>query len=767
MLRLANPSLYFSSEAARTAFPCQAEGLTLSDASSSSGRPGLRLERGIFATRGLHRGKRRASMSRKAGTLSLLTLAAAAVCSLATFAAAAITPVISSIPSQILVGDSFTISGSGFTAGSRVNFFVAMATGPVNFGPLKPSAQTSTTLTVPVPTSVPLGDGVATVVVVDTDQGPPPTQSNPKTTQLFGDPAKGFPNLTAINGVPLAATSTDPSFAVDNVETVVKQGTTVTLDGNGFDTVNGVAVDLFCACPGGKIPTILLKPGNPGLSATVIKITLPPSGPSSPATGPGSFVVSNKGATGTFNSKSNAVSVPIGALITVTNVSQAGCTVTVKGTGFSSRTVINLFNKQCGGVLNLGGLNPGGTAKIKLTILSSTLFTFGAAGIAAGPAYVQALNPPFVPFASSGTGPGGSFTAASCGGAAMLVGDSNNDRVLEFRPPFTTDMNASAVIGQPNFTSSGNATARNRLFFESEAGVGVDAAGNLYVGDSLNNRVLQFLLPFCNGLDASVVFGQSNFTSSAAVTSANGLSQPIGTAFDPSGNLWVADLSNNRVLEYKPPFSNGVSASLVLGQSSFTASGSGVSKTQLNGPFYVAFGFAGDLYVSDEGNNRVLIFRPPFSIGMAASVVVGQKDFVSKNAPSPPTASSLASPLAVAGDKAGNLYVADLNNSRVLQFRPPFSNGMSASLVLGQKDFVSSARVATQSGMEDPAGVTVDSNGNVFVADQDANRVTEYSPPLSNGMKAAIVIGQPNFTSSSSGTSQNTLNSPQGIALDP
>jgi len=354
------------------------------------------------------------------------------------------------------------------------------------------------------------------------------------------------------------------------------------------------------------------------------------------------------------------------------------------------------------------------------------------------------------------------------GPQALLVADSNNDRVLEFNAPFSTGMNASVVIGQPNFTTKGNKTTQNGLFFEGEAGVGVDAAGNLYVGDSLNNRVLQFLLPFSNGMDASVVFGQTNFTSSAAVTSANGLSQPVGTAFDPSGNLWVADLSNSRVLEYKPPFSNGMSASLVLGQSTFTASGSGLSQTRFNGPFYVAFGLAadGDLYVSDEGNNRVLIFTPPFSTGMAASVVIGQNGFLTKNAPSPPTASSLNSPLAVAGDKAGNLYVADLNNSRVLQFRPPFSNGMSASLVLGQKDFVSSARVVTQNGMSDPAGVTVDSKGNMFVADQDANRVTEYSPPLSNGMNASIVIGQSNFTSSSSGTTQSTFDSPQGVVIN-
>ncbi len=245
--------------------------------------------------------------------------------------------------------------------------------------------------------------------VVNTDQGF--AASNTAPTQLFGDPAAGFPNLSGINGVGLAATSTDPSFATDNVETVVTQGRVVTLDGNGFDTINGVAVDLFCACPGGKVGPFLIEPGNLGLRATSISFTVPLSGPNAPTTGPGSFVVSNKGSGGTFDKKSNAVSIPIGQELRVASVSQGGTIVTVNGTGFSILTVINLFNKQGAVVVNLGGLKPGGTPRIPLTVLNSTRFTLTRPAAAVpGPAYVQALNPPFVPFTSSGNAPGGSFT---------------------------------------------------------------------------------------------------------------------------------------------------------------------------------------------------------------------------------------------------------------------------------------------------------------------------------------------------------------------
>jgi hypothetical protein len=316
-------------------------------------------------------------------------------------------PFINSIPPVIVVGGSFDINGSGFTTGSVVNFFVATASGPVNSGPLVPVAWTPTDLAVNLPPGMSLGQGFASVQVVNTDQLF--VSSNLAFGLLQGSAAEGIPTISSIDGVGLAATSSNPSYATDNVETVVNPGTVVILGGSGFDVKNGVAVDLFCACPGGKVGPFLVNPGDPGLSASTVGFALPASGANSPASGPGSFVVSNKGAAGNFALKSNAVSVPIGAQITVTSVAQSGGTITVNGAGFSSLTVINFFNSQAGGVVNLGGLAAGASA-IPITLVSSTQFAFTIPSAAQpGPAYVQALNPPFVPFTSSGDDPGGAL----------------------------------------------------------------------------------------------------------------------------------------------------------------------------------------------------------------------------------------------------------------------------------------------------------------------------------------------------------------------
>jgi hypothetical protein len=108
--------------------------------------------------------------------------------------------------------------------------------------------------------------------------------------------------------------------------------------------------------------------------------------------------------------------------------------------------------------------------------------------------------------------------------------------------------NASLVIGQLTFATNKSSTTQNGLAFPEQATF--DSKGNLWVSDSYYNRVLEFRPPFSNGEDASVVIGQKIFTAGEPATTRDGLRGPVGIEFDPKGNLWVADITNSRILEY-------------------------------------------------------------------------------------------------------------------------------------------------------------------------------------------------------------------------
>jgi hypothetical protein len=175
----------------------------------------------------------------------------------------------------------------------------------------------------------------------------------------------------------------------------------------------------------------------------------------------------------------------------------------------------------------------------------------------------------------------------------------------------------------------GTLTAQNLLNQPSSSVF--DSGGNLWVCDQHNNRILEFTAASlaANGPNAAIVIGQTSFSTSLSATTASGLNGPGGIAFDSSGNLWVTDSGNNRILEFlKTGFATGESASLVIGQSTFTSSTSGTGAASLTNPVYVEFDTTGNLWVADTGNNRILEFlKSGFAPGESAALVLGQSSF--------------------------------------------------------------------------------------------------------------------------------------------
>jgi DNA-binding beta-propeller fold protein YncE len=167
----------------------------------------------------------------------------------------------------------------------------------------------------------------------------------------------------------------------------------------------------------------------------------------------------------------------------------------------------------------------------------------------------------------------------------VYVADTANSRVLGWSniSAFTTHAAADIVIGQPNaYTVGCNSGGLSATSLCKPQGVAVDeTTGNLYVADTKNQRVLFYISPFTTDTVADDVFGQygsfnTNICNDSGL-SANTFCTPAGVAVDSAGNLYVADYSNNRVLEFNTPEkvtgtpgSGDTTSDLVFGQSSFT-----------------------------------------------------------------------------------------------------------------------------------------------------------------------------------------------------
>ena len=345
----------------------------------------------------------------------------------------------------------------------------------------------------------------------------------------------------------------------------------------------------------------------------------------------------------------------------------------------------------------------------------------------------------------------------------LLFATSFVGLAYSYTPPPTppTPPTASIVIGQDNFTASSAGTGPAGIGDSNH--IALDKSGNLWVSDYSQSWVAEFTQPFSIGEKASLEEGSSSFSTGGCTTGVGDeLCEPAGIAFDQSGNLWASDSQNGSVKEFKAPFTLGESSSLMLG-------GYYLSSTTLNASTFGAndlkFDSSGNLWAVDGGFNRILEFTPPFTNRMAASLVIGQQNFTTVSNSN--NQSRLNAPDFITFDSSGNLWVSDTYNNRVLEFTAPFSNGESASLVLGQPNYNSVSGNTTQSSLSFPQGLAFDSHGHLWVADESNRRIVEFVPPFSTGMNATVIIGQTSYFYSTPGTSNSSLTYPEGLAALP
>jgi uncharacterized protein (TIGR03437 family) len=374
------------------------------------------------------------------------------------------------------------------------------------------------------------------------------------------------------------------------------------------------------------------------------------------------------------------------------------------------------------------------------------------------------------------------------GAGALYVSDFTNARVLVFNSPHSTGQAANRVLGQMTFLTSGAPPTPTASSLRGPAGLEVSSAGHLFVSVPLDNRVLVFnnVAQAGAGAAADRVLGQLVFTTDGRNITTHpqagpqGLNSVSDVAVDADGNVFVADGLNHRVVAYA---SGSNTATRVWGQPDFSRnSPNGVEANSISGAYQMLVDYTTEpfpIYVSDTNNHRILVWRDStrFTNGAAADLVIGQPGLttavanVDTGAGQTPSPTSLAGPRGMALDAAGNLFVADTINNRVLRYpRPTEQSGrITADLVLGQGDFFSSISAAvTSRSLRAPNGVAFDAQGNLFISDTGNNRVLQFGPSLANNAAAVRVFGQRDFVSGAAPgqISAESLFSPEGVFLD-
>jgi uncharacterized repeat protein (TIGR01451 family) len=214
--------------------------------------------------------------------------------------------------------------------------------------------------------------------------------------------------------------------------------------------------------------------------------------------------------------------------------------------------------------------------------------------------------------------------------------------------------------------------------------------------------------------------GAPGFSGDGSAATGAQLNYPEGLALDSAGNLYIADSRNQRVRKVA---ANGVITTIAgNGGWGYSGDGNAATSAELDYPNGVTVDSAGNLYIADTENQRIRKVAPNGII----TTVAGNGNCCYSGDGGPATSAQLAYPYGVAVDPAGDLYIADEDNNRIRKV--DLSGNITTIAGNGGYGFSGDGGLAVNATLSYPSSVFVDALGNVYVADQYNNAVRLLTP---------------------------------------
>src|ERR1035441_4471790 len=286
----------------------------------------------------------------------------------------------------------------------------------------------------------------------------------------------------------------------------------------------------------------------------------------------------------------------------------------------------------------------------------------------------------------------------------------------------------TTVAGNGAAYYSGDGGPAINASFHSPSGMAVDGSGNLYIGDTGNDAIRK--VAAATGIVTTVAGnGAAGYSGDGGPASSAGLSGPQGVAVDGSGNLFVAD-TGNAVMRKVAEATGIITTVAGNGTAGYAGNGGAAIKAKLSGPSGVAVDGAGNVYIADTQNNAI---RKVVAATGIITTVAGNGAAGYSGDGGPATKAELYSPMSVAVDGSGNLYIVDWQNEVI---RKVAAATDIITTVAGNRaeGYSGDGGPATSAELRLPNNLAVDGSGNVYIADSGNARIRMLVPEASHAL---------------------------------
>jgi len=299
----------------------------------------------------------------------------------------------------------------------------------------------------------------------------------------------------------------------------------------------------------------------------------------------------------------------------------------------------------------------------------------------------------------------------------VYIADTYNHciRRVDFSTQIITTV---AGTGNPGYIGDNGPATSAEL--NTPFGVSVASNGDLYIADGINFVIRR--VDFLTGIITTVAGTGINAYSgdNGPATSAE-LKLPTDVSVASNGDLYIPDLNSNVIR--RVDFSTGIITTVAgTGNAGYSGDNGPATSAELQNPQGVSVASNGDLYIADNSNN--VIRRVDFSTGIITTVAgTGNSGYSGDNGPATSAEFNAASGVSVASN--GDLYIADANNNVIR--RVDFSTGIITTVAgTGNYGYSGDNGPATSAELAYPYGVSVASNGDIYIADVENNRIRKF-----------------------------------------
>ncbi len=311
------------------------------------------------------------------------------------------------------------------------------------------------------------------------------------------------------------------------------------------------------------------------------------------------------------------------------------------------------------------------------------------------------------------------------------------------------------IAGNGNHGFSGDCGPATSATLNDVIGLAVDPLGNLYVADNVNQRIRKVspagIITTVAGNGVADSLGDGGRATNAS------LNNPHDVAVDAAGNLYIAEYHGHRIRKVNT--AGIISTFAGNGTPGFSGDDGPATRASLNSPPGVAVDMAGNLYIADEGNQRIRKVTPAGIISTVAGN--GVAGFFGDNGPA--LSAMLNFPSDVAVDTLGRLYIADAFNNRIRKVDTDPVRTITTVAGNGSSGFSGDNVLATNASLNNPYQVALDQAGNFFIADWFNLRIRKVTAET---ITTVAGNGDQGFSGDGGPATSARLGAPIGVAVD-